>query len=280
MLNNGWKMIRSGLPAMAVAAVLLFGGAALAKDAPPPAPAPNAEEVKRDPEAMEILLRMARHLAQAQQLGVTVVSGYDAIQADGERIEFGERRRIELQRPDRIRVEVERSDGDRGQLVFNGKTLTAFKPEDNVYAVAEKPGSVDAAIVYMVKDLQITMPLARMFLSTFPADLEKQIQEIAYVESCTLMDVPTDHLAARGKEVDLQIWIAQGDAPLPRRIIITYKDAPGQPQFRAYFSNWTMGIMPAAERFAFTPPAGAEKVPFIISARGAKPAQPKEGGKP
>ncbi len=275
-------MVRFGVlkalwTSFSVIAVILVLGAT-------PSPAadadPAATTAEQDPDAGAILMRMTRHLAQAQQLGVTVVSGYDAIQENGERIEYGERRRIELQRPDRIRVEVERSDGDRGSLVFDGKALTAFKPEDNVYAVVEKPGSTDAAIVYLVKDLQITMPLARLFLTTLPQDMEKQVEEIAYVETCTLMDVPTDHLAIRGKEVDLQIWIAQGDAPLPRRIIITYKDAPGQPQFRAYFSEWSMDKAPAADRFTFTPPAGAEKVPFIISARGSKPAPPKEGGTP
>jgi len=277
------NMVRLGVlrPLCALFSVLLFILLMLGATPSPAADAgPEATTAEQDPEAKTILMRMTRHLAQAQQLGVTVVSGYDAIQENGERIEFGERRRIELQRPDRIRVDVERSDGDRGSLVFDGKALTAFKPEDNVYAVVEKPGSTDAAIVYLVKDLQITMPLARLFLTTLPQDMEKQVEEIAYVETCTLMDVPTDHLAIRGKEVDLQIWIAQGDAPLPRRIIITYKDAPGQPQFRAYFSEWSMDKAPAADRFTFTPPAGAEKVPFIISARGSKPAPPKEGGTP
>jgi hypothetical protein len=263
--------------AFAAFAVVLALGAA-----PVPAAdnAPAAPVVEKDPEAMVILMKMADYLAKAQLLGVTVVSGYDSIQEDGERIEFGEKRRIELQRPDRLRVDVERSDGDRGMLVFDGKALTAVKPENNVYAIVEKSGSTDDALVYLVKNLRIKMPLARMFLSTFPADLEKQVESIAYVETNNLFDVPTDHLAVRGTGVDFQLWITQGDAPLPRRVVITYKDAPGQPQFRAYFSDWTVGKAPAADRFTFTPPAGAERVPFIIPARGQKPAEPvKEGAK-
>jgi hypothetical protein len=263
--------------AFAAFAVVLALGAA-----PVPAAdnAPAAPVVEKDPEAMVILMKMADYLAKAQLLGVTVVSGYDSIQEDGERIEFGEKRRIELQRPDRLRVDVERSDGDRGMLVFDGKALTAVKPENNVYAIVEKSGSTDDALVYLVKNLRIKMPLARMSLSTFPADLEKQVESIAYVETNNLFDVPTDHLAVHGTGVDFQLWITQGDAPLPRRVVITYKDAPGQPQFRAYFSDWTVGKAPAADRFTFTPPAGAERVPFIIPARGQKPAEPvKEGAK-
>jgi hypothetical protein len=257
--------------ALAVAAVLLLsGGAVLAAGDVPATPA-----VEQDPAARAILLKMADVIAKAPAFSVTVRSGYDAIQADGQYIEFGERRRILLQRPDRVRVEVERSDGDRGLVLFDGKGITAFKADDNVYARAEKPGTVDSAIVYLVRDLQMTLPMARMFLTSFPQDLEKQTASVSYVEEDLLFDVPTDHLAARSAEVDLQVWVAQGEQPLPRRVILTYKNAPGQPQFRAEFTEWNLSPKIAADSFTFTPPAGAEQIPFVIPARqkGALPMQ-------
>jgi len=39
-------------------------------------------------------------------------------------IEFGEVRKVTVSRPDRLRTEVERSDGEKGLVVFNGKDLT------------------------------------------------------------------------------------------------------------------------------------------------------------
>jgi len=285
MLNSLWernRQLKNSVAALtAVVALLLYSGLVLAADAASAKSAAKeaiaAEAPERDPKAMEILLRMANYLAKAPALGVTVVSSYDAIQADGEFIEFGDRRRIELQRPDRLRVEVERSDGDKGGLVFDGKALTAYKPADNVYAVAEKPGTVDTALIYVVKDLQIPLPLARMFTTTFPQQMEKLVTSIAYVETNRLFDVPTDHLAVRSEEVDFQIWVAQGDAPLPRRVIITYKNADGEPQFRAFFSDWSLAAVDAG-RFAFTPPASAEKVPFVVQKSGRRPAPAKKEG--
>ena len=82
---------------------------------------------------------MAQFLAKAPVFSVTIRSGYDAIQSDGERIEFGEKRRILLQRPGGIRVDVERSNGDRGQVLYDGKGITAFKADDNVYARVINP---------------------------------------------------------------------------------------------------------------------------------------------
>jgi hypothetical protein len=239
------------------------------------APAANAAEPS--PDARALLLNMASFLAKAPAFDVTVRSGYDAIQADGQRIEFGEQRRVLLQRPDRVRVEIVRSDGDQGLLLFDGKGLTAFKADELVYAHVEKPGTVDDAVIYLVRDLQMIMPLARMFLSTFPQDLEKQLTEVSYVEENHIFDVPTDHLAARSTDIDLQVWITQGEQPLPRRVILTYKNAPGQPQFRADLSAWNLAPPVQADSFHFNPPAGAELVPFLAPVRRLDAIAPRKG---
>jgi len=264
--------IRTLWATVTVLAVVLVLGAtpALAAD-----DAPAAAATEQDPEARAILMAMANFLAKTPAYSVTMRSGYDAIQADGQRIEFGEQRRILLQRPDRVRVEVMRSDGDRGMVLFDGKGITVFKADDNVYARVEKPGTLDSALVYLVRDLQLTMPMARMFHTGFPQEMEKLLTAISYVEEDALFDVPTDHLAVRSAEVDMQVWIAQGEQPLPRRVILTYKNAPGQPQFRADLSDWDLSPKVAADSFTFTPPAGAEQIPFLAPVRqkGSLPMQ-------
>jgi hypothetical protein len=228
---------------------------------------PAAASAKQDPEAMGILFKMADFIAKAPSYSVTIRSGFDAIQENDQRIEFGEKRQILLKRPDRVRVEAERSDGNRGLILFDGKGITAFKAGDNVYARVEKPGTVNDAIIYLVRDLQMTLPLARMFLTSFPEDLKKKITSIDYVEENHLFDVPTDHLAARSADIDLQIWITQGDQPVPRRVILTYKNAPGQPQFRADLSDWDLSPKVAVDSFSFKPPKGAEQIPFLAPVR-------------
>jgi hypothetical protein len=114
-----------------------------------------------------------------------------------------------------------------------------------------------------------------MFHTGFPQEMEKLLTAISYVEEDALFDVPTDHLAVRSAEVDMQVWIAQGEQPLPRRVILTYKNAPGQPQFRADLSDWDLSPKVAADSFTFTPPAGAEQIPFLAPVRqkGSLPMQ-------
>jgi hypothetical protein len=262
-----------GAAALTLAAAFLLGSGT----APAQEQTPDAAGEKQDRQAMETLMRMSRYLAGTQRFSVTIDSNYDAIQESGERIEFSERRRFLLERPDRARIEVERSDGDQGLLLFDGKQLTAFKPGDNVYATVEQPGTVDMALVYLARDLQVTMPLARLLLTTLPEEMEKRVESVAFVETETLFDVPVDHLAARTADVDFQVWVAQGEQPLPRRVVITYRDVPGQPQFRADLYDWNVAPE-VADRFAFTPPAGAERVPFLAPVRDPSQAPPKKGG--
>jgi len=260
------KMYRLAGP-RAVLAVLAIAVIAIANPARAADPKPATAASAQDPDAKALLLTMADFMARAPGLRVTMRSSYDAIQADSQRIEFGERRQILMQRPDKLRVEVERSDGERGYVVFDGRWITAFNATENVYARVQKPGSLDQALVYMVRDLQATMPLARLFTTGFPQYLDKRAMSVTFVEECTLFDVPTNHVAAKSDEVDLQLWIAKGPEPLPRRVVITYKNAPGQPQFRADLHDWKVAANADAAAFRFVPPAGAEQVTYLAPRR-------------
>jgi hypothetical protein len=230
-----------------------------------------------DRQAMDILQNMARTLAGAKQFSVTLRSNYDALQENGEMIEFGAVRKIQVKRPDNLRVDLEQSDGDQRILVFNGKQILVQNVTENVYAKAEKVGSVDDAIDYLAGVLKIQIPLARMFETNFSAELEQLVEEIDYVELDMLTDVPTDHLAVRTGDVDFQVWIAQGKEPLPKRIVITYKNAKGEPQFRADFSNWNLSAKGVKGPFTFTPPKNAEQIPFIVRNRSKAGIPAQEG---
>lgn len=246
----------------------ILGGAAQASPEPAPTPVP-APVAAQTPDAQAILQNMANQLAKASAFSVTIRSDYDAIQADGQRIAFGELRQLQLQRPALLRIDSQRSDGDKSLVLFDGKAITAFKPEDKVYARVEKPGTVDQAIVYLVQDLQMTVPLARMLLTTLPQELAAKAETVAYVEQDKLTSPPTDHLAIRSADVDLQLWVTQGAQALPRRVVITYRNEPGQPQFRAELTDWNLAPALKPELFAWTPPAGVEQIPFLAPVRPA-----------
>ena len=82
---------------------------------------PNSTPSASEQRAMAILKNMSEYLARAERFSVTIRDGYDAVQQSGQKIEFGDLRKVTVSRPDRLRIEVERSDGERGLVIFNGK---------------------------------------------------------------------------------------------------------------------------------------------------------------
>jgi hypothetical protein len=227
-------------------------------------------------QASTLLMKSADFLSQAKQLSVNVQARYDVVQTTGEKIEFNEVRKVALSRPNLMRVDVEQSDGDKNLVLFNGQDITVFIPDDKMYATASIPGDVDQAIHFLLDNLHLRLPLAMMFVTKYPSELENRVRSVAVVEKDITMDVPCWHLAARTNEVDFQIWIPSEGDPLPRRVVITYKNERGQPQFSANLGKWDLSPNLPEGYFAFTPPSDAQRIQFLAMAEDARPSSRKE----
>lgn len=238
-------------PALIIAVALLLVGIA-----------PSAARAE-DKSAAARLEAMANLLAKAQRLGVVVDCSYDVVQSSGQKIEFGERRTLRLRRPDRVRVDVTRRDGARRGMIFDGTQLTTFDLDQKVYSTVARPGTLDAALTYYTQDLNMRLPLRELFAADLPQALKEVLSSARLVGKETLGEIATDHIAMRGKTADVQIWIARDGHPLPQRILLTYRQADGQPQFAANFHGWTFDPEVSDAAFTFAPPPGAEKISIL-----------------
>jgi hypothetical protein len=233
------------------------------------------------PDAGALLARMAECLSKTPRMSVTVHGAYDAVQPDGYKVEWNEIRKVTLSRPDRLRVDSERSDGTHSLILFDGKNITTFDETAKVYAQAPQTGGVDETLIHFVRDMNMRLPLAMLLLSRLPEELQSRVESVEYVERTTTLGAPAHHLAGKTATVDFQLWIADGDKPLPLRAVLTYRNAPGEPQFRAQFSDWNLNANPPDSMFAFTPPAQARRIPFASAlsklAPGRRGAPAKKG---
>jgi hypothetical protein len=228
-------------------------------------------------QAMAVLKRMTEFLTQAQRFSVTVDTGFDVVQDSGQKIEFGETRQIVLRRPDRVRIDATKRNGSTSGMFFNGKDIAVFNTQENVYATVASPGTVDEAVAYFLNDLDMRLPLAELLSSQLAQTLPEHVRAAAYVEPSQIAGVPCDHLAFRGGQADLQLWVAQGHQPLPRRLVITYTREEGRPQFWAQFSAWNLAPEVPDALFVFTPPAGATKIAFALQQRMPPGAAEEKG---
>lgn len=281
MTAKPWSLAGVALAAMvlSVTAALAGGQAGAGSGVQTTGGAESAQAGDAQVDAMALLVGMARFLSQAQRFSVDIRAGYDVLQDSGQKIEFGERRTVTVSRPDRVRIDAEQSDDDRHVVLIDGKDITVFNVTQNVYATTPKPGTIDDAIAYLRSELRMRLPLAALIVNQLPAEFERRVQSIAYVEQTDILGVPAHHLAARTANVDFQVWVADGDWPLPLRVVLTYKAEEGQPQFWAQFSDWNLSPGITDATFAFTPPDGARKIAFLVQMPRVAPPE-TQGAEP
>lgn len=243
-----------------------------------------AEETESQKFARARLMEMAKFLGGAEKFSVTLRVDYDVMQANGQKIEFGEIRDVAVQRPDHIRILESASQGDSDLTLFDGKLLTVLDGETGLYAQAPQPGSIDDSIIYFVRDLKMRLPLAPVLMKTFADELQRRVRSIEYVEHTDILGEPAHHVAARTDKADIQVWIADSKQPLPLRIVLTYP-AEGRPQFRGNFSKWDTSPRFSESTFVFKAPADAKKITFAAQFQPAsstqQPAETRsQGGTP
>jgi hypothetical protein len=247
---------------LALAALALF---LAATPAGAQAPAPAAPD-PIDPEALAIARRAGDFLRDAKRFSFSAESGYEVVQEDGAKLEFGAMRRYLVQRPDRVRVETEpRDDGPR-LTVFDGKSLVLVDLDENAYARAdlEKPRDIDFVIDLVRERLDAPVPLAELLRNNPRVPLEDSLEAAAWIGTERLRGVDCEHIALRNPDSDLQLWVESGEKPVVRRVVITYRSEEGKPSFWANLDDWSLTPELSDASFRYTPPEGAERVRFEV----------------
>ena len=85
-------------------------------------------------------------------------------------------------------------------------------------------------------------------------------------DKARLAGIDCHHIAIRGSEIDVQLWVEEGDKPLPRKIMITSKWEGGSPRYTANMW-WNSEPDISADIFEFRAPDGAVKISFAHAAR-------------
>ena len=131
-----------------------------------------------------------------------------------------------LNRPDKIRatraggfVDVE--------TLFDGKTLTLLGKNVNKYTQLEVPGTIEHLMDELKDKYDRPLPAADLLMSNSYEELMQDVYDSKDLGSGVINGAECDFLAFRQDEVDLQIWIAQGDRPHPCKYVVTSRQVAG-----------------------------------------------------
>lgn len=226
----------------------------------------HAQGAAIDPQATQLLRRMADYLAGLKQFSVDSDSTLEVVLKSGEKLQFDTAAKATVRRPDRMRVER------TGEIVdevfyYDGASLTLYSVQAKRFAVAAPvPTTLDRALDYARNRLDIVAPASDLLASNAFDRLTQDLAGAMVVGTSVIGGVSTTHLAFRGPEVDFQVWVQNGDKPLPRKYVITTR-IPGMPEFASTF-NWKLDAEAPDALFAFVPPKDARRIEFLSVGSG------------
>lgn len=243
---------RTLVAAACLAALPLTAGAEQAASA--------SEKVSIDGRAERVLLDACAFLRSAERFSVQADISFDEVLKAGPKVQYSREASIVLERPNRLRIDIDSDKGARS-FFYDGKSVTVFRPESAVYAVFEAPATIDATLD-VIEARGMTMPFDDL-LHTHPcAGLAAHLKSGTYAGRHFFAGDWYHHLLLQTNAVDVQMWVAEGDEPTIDKVVITYRDAPGMPQYTAVLSDWNFAPAIDGATFTFTPPEGVRKVAF------------------
>ena len=214
--------------------------------------------------ANRYLKEMGDFLKSAKTFTFKAESSYDAIDRTGHNIRYGGTITLAVQRPNRIRSAV---NGDERQTraFYDGRSFTIYDVAANVYTVTKVPPTIDSAIDMVVEKFRVSLPLADLVYADPYSILIENITEGRWVGRHSIAGTPCNHLTFTQESIDWQIWIEDGAQPVPRQVLIIYKDEPGSPQYLARLGSWNFQSELAKDYFKFIPPEGSDEIEFLVN---------------
>ena len=215
-----------------------------------------------DAEAQRLLKASTNFLSGQQRFSAETRNTLEVVLISGQKIEFNHQAMLAVERPNRLRAE---RFGDLTDQVFvyDGASLTLSNPLQKVYAQVPAPGSLDAMLDFARNDLDIVAPAGDLIYTNPYAILMDGVTEGFVVGKAVIEGVVCDHLAFRAPHVDLQVWVQEGDRPLPRKLVITTRDIVNAPQFSVTISNWNIEPVFDDQTFTFTSADDVARVDFL-----------------
>jgi hypothetical protein len=223
-----------------------------------------------DPQADKFLRRMSDYLSSRQQFTVRTENTLEAVLTSGQKLQFSSPASASVWRPNRLHAD-RKGDIVNQEFFYDGKTLTLFNPKENLYATTAAPPTIDAMLDFAREKLNVIAPGAELLYENAAERMLKETMSGFVVGPSVVGGVKSTHLAFRGAEVDWQIWIEDGDKPLPRKFILTSKKVAGEPEFTVVIRSWDVAPKLTNQEFSFTPPKGAKKIEFLQLTAEAKP---------
>jgi len=211
--------------------------------------------------AIDILKTSSSRLASASTMKFTAIVFYESPSVPGVPLIYTTKSEVTMQRPDKLSV-ITPGDGPASEFYYNGKTVMAYSPAENLVAVAEAAPTIDAMIEEAYKYAAIYFPFSDVIVADPYKDIADGLTLAFYIgQSLVVGETTTDMVAYETNGTFVQIWIGAEDK-LPRMARAVYRNDPLQLRHGVMFSDWQLDIAVPENTFASSKAESAKRIPF------------------
>lgn len=221
-----------------------------------------------DPEALQVLRGMTDYLGSLQNFAMHTENTYEDVLETGQKIQFGFSSNIVVGRPDKMRA-VRVVGEMKRQYLYDGATLSIYDPQLDLFSTIDVPDTIDDFLHFSRDVLDLVPPAGDMVFTNAFELLTAGVTSGFVVGEAMVGGVKCIHLAFTTPVVDWQVWVADGEQPLPYKYVLTTRDDPAQPQFVTVVSKWSTEPKIDNTTFRFDPPVSAIEVDFVRAGAGA-----------
>jgi hypothetical protein len=215
-----------------------------------------------DADTRQVLSAMSDYVSGLEAFSAVLETSYEIVGQNGMKVQAIATSLLAVKRPDKVHmrrigsvmdVEVVRADG----------TLTLCGTNLNAYHQTGDQASIEQAIDTLRHDLGFPAPGADFIAIDLVDRLLTEGTSGVHLGMTTLAGAAAHHLAFRNNLVDWQLWVADGDHPVPLRYVVTNKWVTAAPQFTLQFRSWDVNPIFGDATFTFTAPADAQEVEVL-----------------
>jgi hypothetical protein len=216
---------------------------------------------QRDEQAVSVLKAMSAYLAGLESFTINGVALEDHQLEAGLMATYPTEIELTVIRPGSLHMKQFDGESTRDLYIHEG-TLTLYDSAKGYYATTSVPTGLDAGMEYALEKIGIDAPLMDLIYKDSFTKLAGTTDPVLYLTGKSRVDSFDCHqLAIRVEDADVQLWVQEGDSPLPRRMIITAKWEAGLPRFSAHML-WNAKPDIADDAFEFEPPEDAVQIQF------------------
>lgn len=212
-----------------------------------------------DTRATDALKHMTDFLGRQDRLQFEMTVFYDDYKTGDLKVQYTRHVAVKVERPNHA---AGVSEGDMGHRRFwyDGAHVTSVDERAKTYSQLEVPNTFDGMVATMMTEYDTPLPVADFLTSGAYDHLMEGVSNALYIGDHLVGKDKCAHLAFEGEDRDWQVWIAPGDQPVLKKLVIAYKTLPNCPEYIAVFQSWDCSPQFAADDFKPVVPSDVVQV--------------------